>query len=183
MSSRYIPKIYKSDPDTLNVASGGIIAIASGGKITRAETLIIPGKAGHIGAGSGFVTAGNTSSINVPASETAATFVYPVPGLKVGDTITGYTVHGQLESAGNTVTIDADMRKGTSGTAANPTDASLGGITQVSKTADYLVAETKVLGTAEVIASTEAVAVLVTVTTAATTDVWITSIEVNITRA
>ncbi len=43
------------------------------------------------------------------ASQSAGTLVIPIGGLHIGDTITGFKVIAQVESAGNVVTIDADL--------------------------------------------------------------------------
>lgn len=116
-----------------------------------------------------------------PASQTAATAVVPVTGLWVGDVITAVKITGQVESAGNTATVDADLRKLTPA-AAGTADASIGAITQISKTADYAIADSKTLAAAETVASGEAFYVLLTATTAASTDVEISTIELTVTR-
>lgn len=116
-----------------------------------------------------------------PASQTAATAVIPISGLMVGDVITAVKITGQVESAGNTATVDADLRKLTPA-AAGTADASIGAITQISKTADYAIADSKTLASAETVASGESFYVLVTVTTAASTDVEISSVELTVTR-
>lgn len=146
------------------------------------KTIFIPAGIGKAGAGAGFTTANNTGNARVPASQTAATFTLPITGLKLGDTITAFKVVAQIESAGNTATLDADLRRLTN-VAADPTDASLGAITQVSVTADTAVASSKTLDTAEVLATGEMVYLLVTVTTAASTDVQFAGVEVTIQEA
>ena len=165
------------------VANGGTLQVDSGATVSRTVTRIIPGGAGRVGGTAGFGSTDDGGAATCPASQTAATWIIPIPWLKVGDTINSYELHGQLESAANQVTVDCDLRKITSGTAADPVDASIGAITQVDKTADYLIAESKTLASAEVIASTEAIYALITVTTGASTDVYITSLELNITEA
>ena len=115
------------------------------------------------------------------ASATADTLVIPIPNLKVGDTITGFSIHGQLESAGNAATLDADLRAMTP-VATGSTDASIGAITQVSKTADYLVNETKSALT-ETVTAGKGYYILVTGTTAAVTDLEITSVTVTVTES
>lgn len=175
-------KVYKDGPDTLVIGSGGTLQIDSGASVTRAKVLNVPAKLGHIGAGAGFATNGNTGAVTCPASQSAATFVIPVPGLNIGDTVTAFKVIAQIESAGNGVTLDADLRKLTNA-AGDPTDASIGAITQVSVTADTAVSSSKTLAAEEVVASGESLYCLVTVTTAGSTDVQLLGLEVSITEA
>lgn len=126
-------------------------------------------------------TALNKALLVCPASQTAATAVVPVSGLQVGDIITAFKITGQVESAGGTATVDADLRKLTPA-AAGTADASIGAITQISKTADYAIADSKTLAAAETVASGEAFYVLLTATTAASTDIEISTIELTVTR-
>lgn len=114
-------------------------------------------------------------------SATADTLVIPIPGLKVGDTITSFTIHGQLDSGGNAVTVDADLRAMTP-VATGSTDASIGAITQISKTADYLINDSKT-GLTATVTSGLGYYILVTATTGATCDIEITSISVTVTTS
>ena len=122
-----------------------------------------------------------TGSFALAASSTSKTMVFQVPGLNVGDKVTGFRIVGQGESAGGTATLDADFRKNTKGVAAIA-DASVGAITQLSITADSAVDEEKIFTTAEVIAADSQYYVLVDGTTAASTDFDITGIEVDVVR-
>lgn len=117
-----------------------------------------------------------------PASQTSSTLVVPVSGLKVGDTITDFSVVGQIESAGNTVTLDANLRVLTAATA-DVTDASLDSITQISETADAIVSASKTLGSPHVVAADETFYVLLTATTAASTDIALQGVTVTVTEA
>ncbi len=112
------------------------------------------------------------------ASITAATLVIPVSGLTVGDKITAFSVVGQIESGGNTVTLDADLRKLTAA-AADVTDASVGAITQISVTADAIVSSSKT-GLTEVVAADETFYVLLTATTGVLTDIALQGITVTV---
>jgi hypothetical protein len=107
--------------------------------------------------------------------------VLPLTGLTIGDTVTSFKVVAQIESAGNTATLDADLRKLTNAVG-DPTDASIGAITQVSVTADTAVAAEKT-GLTEVVAATEALYVLLTATTAASTDIRLLGITYTVTEA
>ena len=135
-----------------------------------------------VGATAGWTLGGgavNTGSMaTLPASQTGSTLVVPIMGLKVGDTITAFKVVGQIESAGNTATLDADLRKLTAVAAAN-TDASVGAITQISVTADTKVGTSKT-GLSEVVAADESFYVLLTGTTAALTDIDLLSVTVSV---
>lgn len=174
-------KVYHDGPDKLVVGSGGTLELQSGAAVTRSTRKLC--NAGmRAGAGAGFTNAGNTCAALCPASQTAATLIIPVSaGLKVGDIITGFTLVGQIESAGGTVTVDADLRKLTNA-AADPVDASVGAITQVSVTSDTAMAAAK-SALAEVVAADEQFYILVTVTTAGSTDVQILGAVVDVTEA
>jgi hypothetical protein len=117
----------------------------------------------------------------VAASQTASHLVVPVDMLHVGDTITGFKVVAQIESAGGAVTLDADLRAITN-VAAEPTDASIGAITQVSVTADTAVAAEKTALT-EVVLATKTYYVLLTATTAASTDIILLGLTVTVTES
>jgi hypothetical protein len=129
--------------------------------------------------GGGAVNTGLTATM--AASQTAGTLVVPITGLKVGDTITAFSVVGQIESAGGTVTLDADLRKLTAA-AADPTDASLGTITQISVTADAIISASKTLETPEVVAAGETFYVLLTGTTGASTDIALMGVTITVTE-
>ncbi len=113
-----------------------------------------------------------------PASKTVATLVIPIPGLTVGDKITAFSVVGQIESAGNTVTLDADLRKHTAA-AADVSDASVGSITQISVAADTIISSSKT-GLTEVVAADETFYVLLTATTTVLTDIALQGITITV---
>ena len=121
----------------------------------------------------------------LPASVTAGILIFPISGLKVGDTITAFHLIGQIESAGGAVTLDADLRKITA-VAADNTDASIGGIVQLAVSADTKISSTnssKTLATPEVVAADETFYVLITGTTAALTDIALNGVAVTVTEA
>lgn len=136
-----------------------------------------------VGGTAGWVVAGATNlyEATLPASQTGSKLIIPVRGLKVGWTVTAFTIYAQIESAGNTVTLDADLRKLTNA-AADPTDASVGAITQVSVTADTAVAQSKT-ALAEVVAADEWLYIELTATTAASTDIRFLGATVTVTEA
>lgn len=137
-----------------------------------------------VGATAGWVIA---AADNLPyvatlaASQTGSTLILPLTGLRLGDTITGFTVISQIESAGGTVTIDGDLRAVTN-VAADPTDASISTMTQVSVTADTASAQAKT-GLTEVVTSGKSYYLKLTATTAAATDIILQHCEVMIQRA
>lgn len=145
------------------------------------RTMFIPAAAGRAGATSGWTNAGDTGAALLPAGETGSTFVIPVSGLDLGDVVKSFKVIAQIESAGNTATLDASLRKLVNA-AADPTDSSLGAITQVSATSDTAVSSSKTLATAEIVASGECLYVLVTGTTAASTDAQLLGVEIEVER-
>lgn len=173
--------IYRS-ATKLEVRSGCTLELQAGSSYSRAsvEKTVSAGLGTPVSA-SGWAMPSAHSGLTVttvaglPASKTGSTFVLPLTGLKVGDTISSFKVIGQIESAGGAVTLDADLRKVTT-VAADSTDASIGGITQVAVTADTVVAESKTLDTPEVVAANETFYVLVTGTTAGSTDIQLSGV-------
>jgi hypothetical protein len=116
------------------------------------------------------------------ASQTAGTLVIPLDNLTVGDTITGFRIVAQVESAGNAVTIDAALRAVTN-VAAEPTDAAIGsGMTQVSVIADTAVSQAKT-GLTEVVTSGKSYYLLVTATTLGSTDIILQHCEITVTES
>jgi hypothetical protein len=165
---------------------------------TAARALVLPDYSGTIlstgrasqqysftigapGATSGWVGIGgsNTQASTLPAGETGSTLVIPV-GLHVGDIITAFTVRGQVESAGNTATLDASLFKLT-GAAGDLVSVDIGAIAQVSVTADAIVNASKTLVSPETVGADESFFVLLTGTTAASTDFAIQGVLITVT--
>jgi hypothetical protein len=166
----------------LKLTEGGVETM----KRTRKLMVNAAGKA-KVGGTAGWVVAAadNVSLVTCPASQTAAKLVVPVHSLKAGDTITGFYLVGQIEgTSGNTVTVDADLRKHTAA-AADVSDASVGAITQLSVTADTIMssANTRKASLSEVIGLDETFYVLITATTGASTDIALQGIVLEITEA
>lgn len=142
------------------------------------------GTRAKVGATAGFVVAAADNLpyvATLPASQTGSTLIIPIDGLNIGDVIAGFTVIAQVESAGNTVTIDGDLRAVTN-VAAEPTDASIGTMTQVSVTADTAVSQAK-NGLSETVTSGKSYYLKITATTGAATDIILQHCEVMIQRA
>lgn len=114
----------------------------------------------------------------LPASQTGSTLIIPITGLNLGDVISGFRVVAQIESAGNTVTLDGDLRA-TTNVAAEPTDASIGTMTQVSVTADTAASQAKT-GLSEIVTSGKTYYLKLTGTTAASTDIILQACEITV---
>lgn len=145
--------------------------------------LVIPAATGKVGTTAGWLPAAadNVSLATLPAGESASTLVIPITGLRVGQTITGLFATGQIESAGNTATLDIALRKMTAA-AADVSDAAVASITQISATADTIIssANSRANDFIEVVGVDESFYLLVTGTTAASTDVALQSITLEI---
>jgi len=156
--------------------------------VTRTAQTRIINTEGKIGATAGWTLGGGAVDTGLlatmAAGGTAATLVVPIPGLKVGDTITAFHLIGQIESGGNTATLDADLRKHTAA-AGDVADASVGEITQISVTADTAItsANSEKASLAEVVAADETFYCLITGTTAASTDIALQGIAITVTEA
>lgn len=160
-------------------ASGSIAATG----LVRSVTHQCGGGQVKVGASAGWTVgaANNLGTIaTMAASQTGGTLVIRVQGLQVGATITGFGVYSSINSAGGTVTLDANLRKITVAAGANGTDASVSSITQVSVTAATASAATKT-GISEVVVAGVDYYILLTATTAASTTIELTGIEVTFT--
>lgn len=170
---------------TLSVKSGSTLSVESGATwdFARAGVQRTFSHGCKAGATAGWVVAAghNLSLATLPAESTAATMVCALTGLKVGDTITAFSLVGQIESAGGAVTLDANLRKLTAA-AADVTDASVGSITQVAASADAIVSAAK-SGLSEVVAADETFYILITGTTAAATDIALQGFTVTVTES
>lgn len=137
------------------------------------------------GATAGWVVGAgdNVFTCTIPQSQSGSTLVIPVTGLHVGDTITAFGLLGQIESAGGAVTVDGELRKQTAA-AADVTDATVASMTQIAVTADTAINATQDKGSlTEVVAATTSYYILVTCTTAATTDAVIHGYSITVTTA
>lgn len=118
----------------------------------------------------------------LPAGQTASTLVCPLNGLAIGDDIIEFNLMGQIESAGGAVTVDAVLYVAT-GAASDPTDTSLGAITQLAVTADTLISATntnKILTSPHTVANHEIFYVVITATTAGSTDIQMLGVRATV---
>lgn len=169
---------------TVNGAKTFGSTITYSGAVVRTSYSVQAGFGGaKAGATAGWVTTGatNLGEWTLPASQTNSTLVIPIVGLHLGDTITGYTCHAQIESAGGAVTLDTNLRSLTNA-AADPTDASVGSTTQVSVSADTAAAPT-VGSLSDTVAAGERFYVLVTSTTAGSTDIRFLGCTITLTTS
>jgi len=157
----------------------GTIVPETGAIHRAAQTYHFAARGGSLGSTTGFVQNNDTGIVTCPASQTASTFCIPL-NFKQGDIINSFKISGQGESAANAYTVDCDLRT-TTAVAGDLTDASVGAITQIDKTADYLIADSKTGLTHQVISGNSYYA-LITVTTAAATDVALQGVEVTVTE-
>jgi hypothetical protein len=135
------------------------------------------------GTTSGFVVAvaDNLSLVTCPASKTASTLVLPLPQLTVGQIITGFHLVGQIESVGGIVTVDAALRKMVAA-AADPTDSLIASMTQLSVTAETVMSDsnTSKLGLSEIVTEDAIYYLLITATTAASTDIALQGASIQV---
>jgi hypothetical protein len=170
------------------VASTTSAAQTFTGSVIRASQKRIYSGYSKVGATAGWTVGGgavNTGlTATMAAGQTGGTLVVPISGLKVGDTITSFHLIGQVESAGNNVTIDADLRKLTAA-AADVADASVGAITQLVVAVDTILSATNTnkASLTEVVAADETFYVLLTATTTASTDIALQGVAVTVTEA
>lgn len=163
--------------------SGQILSLP--GTVQRTSQRYCYGIAGaKVGATAGWVVnaAADFPAATCPASQTAATLVIPIGNLKSGTIITGFGLCGQIESAGGAVTVDCALRKCTTA-AGDFVDASVSTMTQISVTADTAIDSTQdKTGLSVTVAQTEVYYMLVTVTTAGSTDVDLRGIRLVVTE-
>ena len=152
-------------------------------RVGRQHVVPVCGNA-KVGATAGWVVTGGTDICHatLPASQTSSTLVVPITGLCIGDTLTAVSATGQVESAGNNVTLVMSIRKLTTAAAAN-TDAELGTDNVGTLTADTVLSSSNlaVTGLSETLAEGETLYALFTGTTAASTDIDLTGLLVTVT--
>lgn len=177
-SGSMVTSIVEDDPAVVVVADRNgnplITSRESSGSIDMikrtSQKRLSPANLGHVGATAGFVVraASDTDLATVPASQSASTLVIPIGGLKVGDTITGFHLIGELTSGGGSVTVDCSLYKHTAGSGSDPA-ASIQAMAQLVASANQLfdeVATLTQLSTPEVVAQDKSYFYLVKVTTA-----------------
>lgn len=139
-----------------------------------------------VGGTAGWVVAAanNIALATLPAGVTGGRLVIPVRGLNVGDIINSFYAVGQVESAGNTASITVELRKHTAA-ADDVADASVDTTDAVSFTADAIMSSSnvaKTLSAPETVGADESFYFLVSGTTAASTDIALQGIGINVTK-
>jgi hypothetical protein len=140
-----------------------------------------------VGATAGWVinAANNVGLVaTLPAGETSSTLVIPLDSMEIGDRITGFYPVGQVESAGNTAALTINLRSITAA-AADVVDASVATTGAVSLTADTLLGRIGALALDNLdvrIADGTSYYFLITGTTAASTDVALQGVMVQVVR-
>ena len=158
------------------------------GSLVRSAQKCVHGKAAKVGATAGWVVsaADNLPYLGtIPASQTSSTLIVPISGLKVGSTITAFHLVGSLTSAGNAISMDADLRKCTVAANGTITDASIGAMTQLAVTATVgmQVGNTAKTGLTEVVGASASYYVKLTCTSAASTSGILQAVDVTVTEA
>lgn len=165
--------------DTLNVTTLNVSTVVS------QRTLMVPivGQA-KVGATAGWVITGGTNICHatLPAGQTSSTLVVPLPPLLVGATVTAVGFGGQVESAGNNVTLTMSFRSLTNAAADN-TDAQIATANVGTLTADTVISPANLGVSAQttVVAAGVSLYVLLTGTTASSTDIDLTHMLVTYT--
>jgi hypothetical protein len=142
----------------------------------------------RVGATSGFVlTAIDNSKATMAQSQTAGTLVIPILGLKVGDTITGYSLQGMINAGvtGNSTTINSALHS-VQAVAGSSTDTAITSATtsNISTVNAALNSTTAVCtGLASVVTADTTFYILVTGTTAAAVTAAIHGALVTVTEA
>jgi hypothetical protein len=168
------------------IAAATITTLTNTGLIRASQTFQL-GRGGTAKAGTaaGWTVnaANNIGTIaTMAAGQSAGTLVVAIPNLHVGDTITAFSVYSSINSAGNAVTLDANLRTLTIAAGATATDASVASINQVSVSGATASSATK-SGLSTVVAAGVNYYLLITGTTAASTTIEISQIEVTVTTA
>lgn len=143
-----------------------------------------------VGATAGWVVgaANNLGTLaTLPAGQTNSTLVVPLSGLQFAyaHTINAFFLLGQIDSAGNTATLDASLRRLTS-TVSGVTDNLVASITQISVTSDTAIQNSnsqKTLVSPETIAEINTYYLLITGTTAAVTSIVLQGVVVLYTES
>ena len=166
-----------------DIVTGSLNVNKAKGSFRRDEQIFrYPARLGNPGttATVGYIKTGiNTGMLTLAQSATADTWVIHLSGLHEGDIITGMGIHGQIDSGGNAVTVDYELREQTA-VVTGCTDASVQAGTQIAKSADYLIDEHTDVATPHTVTEGKLLYLLVTCTTAATTDIELLYLDLEV---
>lgn len=113
-----------------------------------------------------------SSLVTLAASQTDAKMIFHVPGLPVGSVVKGFNLVGQAESAGNNISMDASFAVATS-VSTDVSEATHESMTRLSLTDDAVIGAAnteKIFSEPRVLNEDENMYIILTVTTAASTD-------------
>lgn len=161
--------------------------VGGGGGPVLGRQFLVPAGDAVVGAIGGWVVTGQDNGLaELPANQSNSTLVIPLKGLHIGDTLTGVTLTGHIESNGNIGTLSLEVRKATQ----QPNlvqDVQLGIAASGNITTDTLIASTgtpvAVTGLTEVLAETELLYVIITGTTGAVVDIVVSDVIVTVDQA
>lgn len=164
----------------------GTISVSLGDAPSGAKRVYNAGVLAKAGTSSGWATAAvdALSLATLAASLASKVLIVPITGLKVGDKIVGFHLVGQVESAGNNVVIDAELRKHTAA-AGDVADASVAAMAQLTVAADTVLsaANTRRASFTEIVGANETFYVKITGTTLGSTDIALQGVALEIEEA
>lgn len=170
-------------------SNGSTVYIDGGSSMVRSGVVRQVGLARcKVGTTAGWTVnaANNIGTVaTVAASQTNSTLVVPLH-VNVGETITAIGISASINSAGNTVTLDCNLRSLTPAAGATATDASIASLTQISVTAATAVTPASLgsfTGLTTTVVSGTQYYLLLTATTGASTTIELDQIEVTVTTA
>ena len=150
-------------------------------KTTNRSKMLIGAREGSVGTTAGFVTNNDNGTVTVPNAVTAGTYVIPISGISIGDTITCLRLRGATAGAA-AKTIAWGLWKTISASGTITATLIQAMTTDTTATAHAIDIETY-LTTAYKTLTKEQYFVLLTVTTnGAATTVDITGVEIDIKR-
>lgn len=157
------------------------------GGFIRTKQIFVPAYLAKAGATAGWAVGGADSGlVTLPQSQTGSTLIIPIPGLAVGDLVTGIQALAQIESAGGTVSWAIDAYQEIAA-AADFTQTAIGTQGTGSVTADTYIGpdgddQIAVGGTFSVAQATgNSMYAVLAMTTAASTDVAFGGLLVDVT--
>lgn len=169
---------------TSTTSSIGAATVTTLAKTNTGVVKRYPCGAGKAGATAtvGYVNTGiDNDMVTLAQNATADTWVVPLTGLKQGDIITGIGIVGQGDSGGNAWTVDYALRAKTA-VSTGCTDAAIQAGTQVGASADAKINGYTAVAAPHTIADDISPYMLITCTTAGTTDIELLYVELTITE-
>lgn len=139
---------------------------------------------GKVGATAGW-TAGEAADTgyiaSLPASQTDSTLIIPVTGIPINSLITGFSIRGIATSAGNAITIDADLIRLDAESNGVNDETTVVSISTQNISANARLSASASVSSSQTVSNFQSFFVVVTGTTAASTSVDLHSITVSYT--